>query len=54
MNKAQMRTSLLRYSIGTVIYAACIGLSFISAQVTLLVVFLLALYYGFEQVRTRA
>lgn len=54
MNKAQMRTSLLRYSIGTVIYGACIGLSFISAQVTLLVVFLLALYYGFEQVRTRA
>jgi uncharacterized membrane protein len=54
MNKAQMRASLLRYSIGTVIYGACIGLSFISAQVTLLVVFLLALYYGFEQVRTRA
>jgi len=53
MTPAEVRKSLLRYSVGTVIYAACIGLSFISAQVTLLVVFLLALYYGFEQVRTR-
>ena len=53
MDKAQMRRSLLRYSIGTVFYAACIGLSFISAELTLLVVFLLAVYYAFEQVRTR-
>jgi uncharacterized membrane protein len=53
MNKAQMRRSLIRYSFGTVIYAACIGVSFISAQVTLLIVFLLALYYGFEQIWTR-
>lgn len=53
MNKAQVRRSLIRYSFGTVIYAACIGVSFISAQVTLLIVFLLALYYGFEQIRTR-
>ena len=53
MDKTQMRRSLLRYSLGTVIYGACIGLSFISAQATLLVVFLLAVYYGFEQVRTR-
>lgn len=53
MDKAQVRRSLLRYSAGTVVYGACIGLSFISAQVTLLVVFLLAVYYGFEQVRTR-
>ena len=54
MTNAQVRRSLLRYSIGTLIYAACIGLSFISAQATLLVVFLLAVYYGFEQLRTRA
>ncbi|WP_166678285.1 TMEM175 family protein [Kribbella kalugense] len=53
MNKSQVRKSLIRYSFGTVIYAACIGVSFISAQVTLLIVFLLALYYGFEQIRTR-
>jgi uncharacterized membrane protein len=54
MSKKEIRTSLLRYSVGTVIYAATIGLSFVSAQLTLLIVFLLALYYGFEQVRTRA
>jgi uncharacterized membrane protein len=53
MSKAQIRRSLVRYSFGTVIYGACIGISFISAQVTLLIVFVLALYYGFEQVRTR-
>ncbi|WP_410789212.1 TMEM175 family protein [Kribbella sp. C-35] len=53
MDSAEMRRSLIRYSFGTVIYGACIGVSFISAQVTLLLVFLLAVYYGFEQVRTR-
>ncbi|MFD7154023.1 TMEM175 family protein [Kribbella sp. NPDC059898] len=53
MSKAQIRKSLLRYSVGTVIYAATIGLSFVSPQLTLVIVFLLALYYGFEQVRTR-
>ncbi len=53
MSPAQQRRSVLRYSVGTAFYAACIGLSFISAPVTLLVQFLLALYYGFEQLRTR-
>jgi uncharacterized membrane protein len=53
MTKAQIRGSLIRYSAGTVIYAAMIGISFLSAQATLLVAFLLALYYAFEQVRTR-
>jgi uncharacterized membrane protein len=53
MSKAQIRMSLVRYSVGTVIYAATIGVSFVSPRLTLLIVFLLALYYGFEQVRTR-
>ncbi|MFG1911056.1 TMEM175 family protein [Kribbella sp. NPDC048928] len=53
MSKAQIRMSLVRYSVGTVIYAAAIGVSFVSPRLTLLIVFLLALYYGFEQVRTR-
>lgn len=53
MSKAEVRKSLLRYSMGTVVYGACIGIAFVSAQLTLLIVFLLALYYGFEQVRTR-
>ena len=52
MDRTRVRKSLLRYSIGTVFYAACIGLSFVSAELTLLVVFLLAVYYAFEQVRT--
>ena len=53
MSKSEVRKSLLRYSMGTLVYGACIGISFVSAQITLLIVFLLALYYGFEQVRTR-
>ena len=35
------------------VYAATIGLSFLSPELTLLAVFLLALYYTFEQVKTR-
>ncbi|QNE20442.1 DUF1211 domain-containing protein [Kribbella qitaiheensis] len=54
LTKAEERKSVLRYSIGTAFYAACIGLSFISAPLTLLVQFLLAAYYGFEQLRTRS
>jgi len=54
MTRAQQRTSLLRFSVGTVFYAATIALSFVSAPLTLLVQFLLAAYYGFEQLRTRA
>jgi uncharacterized membrane protein len=54
LNRSQLRRSVLRYSVGTVLYAAAIGLSFISAPLTLLVQFLLAVYYGFEQLRTRS
>jgi len=53
LDRAQQRRSVLRYSAGTVVYAATIGLSFVSAPLTLLVDFLLAVYYGFEQLRTR-
>lgn len=54
LTPSEQRASVLRYSIGTLFYAACIGLSFISAPLTLLVQFVLALYYGFEQLRTRS
>jgi TMEM175 potassium channel family protein len=54
LDRAQQRRSVLRFSVGTVIYAATIGLSFVSAPLTLLVQFLLALYYGFEQLHARA
>jgi uncharacterized membrane protein len=53
LNRAQQRRSVLRFSAGAVIYAATIGLSFVSPRLTLLVQFLLAIYYGFEQLRTR-
>ncbi|MEV0288404.1 MULTISPECIES: TMEM175 family protein [unclassified Kribbella] len=51
LSPAQQRRSVLRFSVGTLFYALTIGLSFVSAPLTLLVQFLLALYYGFEQVR---
>ena len=53
LNRAQQRRSVLWFSVGTVIYAATIGLSFVSPPITLLVQFLLAVYYGFEHLRTR-
>ncbi|WP_344239338.1 TMEM175 family protein [Kribbella hippodromi] len=53
LTKAQLRKSVLRYSLGTLFYAAMIGISFLSAKVTLLIAFLLAMYYAFEQLRTR-
>ncbi|MBB5981233.1 TMEM175 family protein [Kribbella solani] len=53
MSRPQVRASVLRYSLGTLFYAAMIGVSFLSAKVTLLIAFLLAIYYAFEQVRTR-
>jgi len=54
LSASQRRKSVLRYSIGTVIYAATIVVSFISAPATLLIIFLLAVYYAFEQIRMRA
>jgi uncharacterized membrane protein len=54
MERAAERASILRFSVGTFVYAATIGLSFVSAAVTLAVQFLIALYYAFEQVRSRA
>ncbi|HEX6447146.1 MAG TPA: TMEM175 family protein [Streptosporangiales bacterium] len=47
------RASILRFSVGTFVYGATIGLSFVSAPVTLAVQFLIALYYAFEQIRSR-
>lgn len=53
MAPAAERASILRFSVGTFVYAATIGLSFVSAPLTLAVQFLIALYYAFEQVRSR-
>jgi uncharacterized membrane protein len=43
--------SIGRFSVGTFLYAATIGISFASAGVALAIQFGLALYYLFEQVR---
>jgi len=51
-NREQWR-SIARFSAGTLVYAATIGLSFISAPLTLAVQFLIAAYYAFEQVSRR-
>ena len=50
LGAAAERSSLLRFSVGTFIYAASIGLAFLSAPLALGVQAALALYYGFEQV----
>lgn len=52
MSPREQWASIGRFSAGTIVYAATIGLSFVSAPVTLLVQFLIAAYYAFEQVGT--
>ncbi|MDT4943218.1 MAG: potassium channel family protein [Pseudonocardiales bacterium] len=44
--------SIGRFSVGTLLYAATIGISFVSAGAALAIQFALALYYLFEQVRS--
>jgi uncharacterized membrane protein len=50
MTAREQWRSIGRFSAGTLVYAATIGLSFVSAPVTLAVQFLIAAYYAFEQV----
>jgi uncharacterized membrane protein len=51
MSKAAQWRSIGRFSVGTFLYGATIGISFLSAGAALAVQFALALYYLFEQVR---
>lgn len=51
MGRREEWRSIGRFSVGTFIYAATIGLAFLSAGLALAVQFLLAVYYLFEQVR---
>ena len=53
MTSGEQWRSIGRFSVGTFVYGATIGLSFISAPVTLAIQFLLAAYYAFEQLHTR-
>jgi uncharacterized membrane protein len=50
MTSRQQWHSIARFSVGTLVYAATIGLSFLSAPITLAVQFVIAAYYAFEQV----
>src|SRR5262245_18937797 len=54
MSPREQWWSIWRFSIGTLLYAATIALSFVSAPLTLAIQFLLAAYYAFEQLHTRA
>lgn len=44
------RTLLLRFAIGTPVYAAAIGLAFVSAKISLLIYAALAVYYLIEPI----
>jgi uncharacterized membrane protein len=53
MGRREEWRSIGRFSVGTFLYAATIGISFASAGAALAVQFGLALYYLFEQIRAR-
>jgi uncharacterized membrane protein len=46
---AQARVALIRFAGGNVVYAALVGIAFLSAPASLLINGLLAIYYVFEQ-----
>jgi uncharacterized membrane protein len=47
--EAGVRLALLRFTGGTVVYAAAIGVAYLSAEASLLISGLVAVYYMFEQ-----
>ena len=54
MDPGSVRTATIRFGIGLVIYLAIIGLAFVNAIATLVVHFIVALYYMFDQLRRPA
>jgi uncharacterized membrane protein len=52
MSSRQQWHSIARISAGTFVYAATVGLAFLSAPLTLATQFLIAAYYAFEQVHS--
>ncbi|HVA05418.1 MAG TPA: hypothetical protein VNG12_01630 [Acidimicrobiales bacterium] len=48
------RNAFVRFSIRNLAYLAAIGLAFVSAWLTLVVVALVAVYYSFEQIAVAA
>ena len=51
MTERQEWATIARFSVGTFVYAATIGIAFLSPGIALVLQFLLALYYLFEQLR---
>lgn len=51
LGQREERRSIVRFTVGTFLYAATIGISFLAAGAALAVQFALAVYYLFEQVR---
>lgn len=47
---AKARSSLPRFAGGTLVYVACIGLSFVSAMLVVVLCGLAAIYYAFNQI----
>jgi uncharacterized membrane protein len=52
LDRAVERRALVRFGVGTLVYAATVALAFVSAPLTLAVQFLVALYYCFDQAVT--
>ena len=51
MTERQEWATIARFSVGTFVYGATIGIAFLSPGIALVLQFLLALYYLFEQLR---
>jgi len=53
LSGAPARAALVRFAGGNIVYAAAIGIAYLSAPVSLLISALVAVYYMFEQTPTR-
>ncbi|MDP9239371.1 MAG: TMEM175 family protein [Actinomycetota bacterium] len=51
LDPREERRTMLRFGVGTLVYAATVGLAFVSAPLTLAVQFAVAAYYCLDQVR---
>jgi hypothetical protein len=53
LSRAESAAALRRFGAGSIVYAATVGLSFVSAVATLAVHGAIALYYCFDQISGR-
>jgi uncharacterized membrane protein len=54
LDRAEQRAAIVRFGLGNVAYLGTVGLAFVSPVATLLVHGAIALYYCFDQLRSRA